>query len=635
MLFTQTFSFFGSFPLRRPTAALSTLLMDLLQALLLIAFLASAASTVSLVREAADIHVYESIAKNVQSFLNGQTMSASSEYPPLATSFFSWIAHNSLGTDFAVAWLIVLVSAVSATALYTAWFCGLRSSLQFLMAILVSFWLLGDDVVYARFDIYLFLLCFLSWRAHCAQRHVAAGCFLGLATCLKAIPILAIPMLIVSTPKQERMRAVTGLLAAGILAGVLCWATLGIPYTVKNVLYFVQYHHERGVLIESMWSGVAMLFANIAGQMSTTGFDHMSITNTDIPSAVATIAKGLILGFTLLMIVLMMLRRPEKREYGPAMIVLLLGFLGLSPVLSPQFFVWVVPLLLFWSLETLGKGRRIGAALVVGGIGIGMAAGTQWIYPDHYFGMVGQEKLLPTIILNLRNFAVFAAMPMLLGWSLPTQTAKATTRSPILAFEIRTALFGAACALLLFGLPLLVPRVTSVQYALSGEPVKHTQSLPVRMQAEDRPLQTTIRFVMPAAVGEALFRFKPDDCLESVTVNGAGTDIEPFCDADGRVVNLGAYVHTGENSLTATVRDEHGGGMGLGFSGASRGTGANLVIGAFLAALLWYAAHVLLTVNIVIRRFCDHSSDILRRCSSLFSRHTSAAVDVWSRLMAE
>jgi len=367
------------------------------------------------VRNASDIHVYERIAENVQSFLSGHSTSAISEYPPLATTLFFWIGYNPFGANFPITWIIALASSVAATALYCRYAMSCRDTVLFLLAMLISFPLLGLEIVFARFDVYVFLLCFLSWRAHAANRHFEAGCFLALAAALKVVPALAIPMLILSTPRQKRSHAWVGLIAAGIVAVLLCWAVLGMTYTLNNVLFFIQYHNERGMLIESMWSGIAMLFTNIAGQISATGFDHLSVTNADMPSVMSVVAKGFLVAFGLLMTLWMFFRKQSEREYGPALIVMLLAFLGLSPVLSPQYFVWVVPLMMFWSLDRLWNRRNIGAALTIGAFAASMAFATQWIFPMHYFDMMEQKNLLTTIILNLRNFSVFAVMPLLLG----------------------------------------------------------------------------------------------------------------------------------------------------------------------------------------------------------------------------
>src|SRR3989344_7852860 len=57
------------------------------------------------------------------------------------------------------------------------------------------------------------------------------------------------------------------------------------------------------------------------------------------------------------------------------------------------------------------------------------------------------------------------------------------------------------------------------------------------------------------------FRIIPDDCLEDLWINDTHVQHAeiPFCDyTAGRIINLAAYLHNGENVLRATVRNTGG-----------------------------------------------------------------------------
>ena len=285
----------------------------------------------------------------------------------------------------------------------------------FFAACAISFWLLGKEIVFARFDIFVCLLCFLSWQSHNARRNAESGLFLALAACLKAIPILAVPALLLCTHRSRRGRVVWGIVTGCAIAAALCFALLGVEYTIGNAVYFIRYHNERGILIESMWSGVGMLLAKIAGQTMSTGFDHSSVTNTGIPPGVATLAKVSIVFLWACSVLMLLFSPARRRDYGSLLLVTLLGFLALSPILSPQYFVWVVPLIVFWSFMAFRHGTDRRHAILVGVVGICLAAATNWIFPQHYFDVVDQSTLLAVLMLNVRNLLTVLAIPLLLS----------------------------------------------------------------------------------------------------------------------------------------------------------------------------------------------------------------------------
>jgi hypothetical protein len=107
-----------------------------------------------------------------------------------------------------------------------------------------------------------------------------------------------------------------------------------------------------------------------------------------------------------------------------------------SNVLSPQYFVWALPVALLLSIEALPQGGpRI---VAIGALVVCIAAATTWLFPYHYFntdpsssglipmrpadgGLVqvhgvlcasGPAKisLLPATVLALRNFLYLAAV---------------------------------------------------------------------------------------------------------------------------------------------------------------------------------------------------------------------------------
>lgn len=106
-----------------------------------------------------------------------------------------------------------------------------------------------------------------------------------------------------------------------------------------------------------------------------------------------------------------------------------------------------------------------------------------------------------------------------------------------------------------------LPTFGPVQYAVDGQEStegKIPLSFPSRGNTISVDVPVTISQLTPRSLS-----IRPDDCLDTLKVNGipVATDILPFCDyTRGRTLDLHAYLHSGENILTLSIRDH--GGMG-------------------------------------------------------------------------
>jgi hypothetical protein len=178
----------------------------------------------------------------------------------------------------------------------------------------------------------------------------------------------------------------------------------------SNALAFLTYQAERGLQIESIGGGLAVLFGLLAGQPAQLNFLFSSVqVEGAFADAWLSILPALTaVGFGLLALVGWRRIRREVATEGAvsaATVVTLAGaavlvLIATSKVFSIQYVVWIVPF----------------AALVGGGrfwLAAAMVALTMPIHPLLYAGLVGQEAL-PIVVLNLRN----ALLVALLAWTL-------------------------------------------------------------------------------------------------------------------------------------------------------------------------------------------------------------------------
>ncbi len=87
--------------------------------------------------------------------------------------------------------------------------------------------------------------------------------------------------------------------------------------------------------------------------------------------------------------------------------------LAVSPILSPQFLVWVVPLLAWQVLRDCTEKIDV-PTLLVCGLTVALGLLTQWIYPYHYGDLIDTQTVAAVLILNARNCALFILSGVLL-----------------------------------------------------------------------------------------------------------------------------------------------------------------------------------------------------------------------------
>ncbi len=256
---------------------------------LLLSFLAVLTTFYPYVQYSNDIDVYEKIAGSVNM----------SEYPPLTSSLFYALSLPSF--SFETAWLIFLWLMMIGAALYAYRFCKTLDAPIVIIATFVSIYLIGVHYSVACFDIVVMLLIFMSWRASLNDRWKDSGFFLILASALKLTPIVLLPILYILAPKKARGRLSYGIIVGVIVSVLIPIFTLGISKSTENVKYMLKYHSERGVGIDSTWSGIHMLAKNLNGEKVETALHHVAHHNAELGNSI-TFASTIILILGLLAI---------------------------------------------------------------------------------------------------------------------------------------------------------------------------------------------------------------------------------------------------------------------------------------------------------------------------------------------
>ncbi len=252
--------------------------------------------------------------------------------------------------------------------------------------------LLGH-VLYDRLDVGLLLLL-MGWSyawLRSAESEFALGwsaaayAALGFGISYKLIPVVSMPFLLLSEWRAPRrwMRLATSLLILSVTAA----GPFVIQYAISGpgVFTLFRYHSERGIQLESVYASL-MLLGSVCSIPARIAFDHgafelVGSLAQPMKTASTVLLLGLLSGLGLR--ALLLGSRFTREEAYRTALFLIPAAAVLSPVLSPQYFVWMIPLWILLAMEILPE--RMTARWLAAGLLVAIAGLTTWVFPYHYF----------------------------------------------------------------------------------------------------------------------------------------------------------------------------------------------------------------------------------------------------------
>ena len=279
--------------------------------------------------------------------------------------------------------------------------------------------LLIGQVLAERFDVWPAALTSAALAASVRGRYRLGGAMVGLGTATKIYPIVLLPVLVIVAFRQRSVRE--AMFVAGAAVGAA--AAVLVPFSVASfsgTWRALRVQFTGGLQIESLASSVIVTASHAADKLTVPVLPAPSDFSTQGAGGgliridlvgpgvgVLTTVMNVLLVAALCLVWFSLLRsRLDAREdllrfaAGTVATVLVLG-----TVLSPQYVVWLIPLV------PLVGGRR-GTAAVLSFV-VAAALTNYWI-PDRYFQY--QERLAagPATILLARNLALLALALILL-----------------------------------------------------------------------------------------------------------------------------------------------------------------------------------------------------------------------------
>jgi hypothetical protein len=266
-----------------------------------------------------------------------------------------------------------------------------------------------------RFDLFPALLMAIAVWAALGGRPAVAGVALGVGVLAKLFPVAILPALAIPWLLPFDLRGLVRLgasLAATVVLGLAPFLALA---GTGRTFQFLGYNAERGLEVESVGGGLAVLQGLLAGQPVDMNFRFSSVNvEGGLADAWLTMLPVLtIAGFGLVAWLGWRRIQAEGADDGGVLprtivelaTVCLLMLLATSKVYSIQYVVWLVP------LAALLGGRRFWLAAAI-------VALTIPIHPLLFGDLVDQEAL-PILILNARNALLIGLLAWML-WDLAT-----------------------------------------------------------------------------------------------------------------------------------------------------------------------------------------------------------------------
>ena len=362
-----------------------------------------------------DLPVYWKYASRIAEGEAPFTKSFEVEYPPLAVALFRVPGHTDSERNYGI-WFNILMGGLTIAAgvvtAYTACRLWPRGGRAYVAAVLfpIGVALIGT-IVLNRYDVAVALLIAIFLLCLAAGWYTAAGFVIGMGFALKITPAALLPLvLLLAGPPRRWAWPLVAFFAAAIAPFV--------PYVLKSwsgVWHTFQYHLERPLQIESVLGTPQLLGQLLGADWASWAWSHGSHSLV-APGVgfLADMSGGLTLLAVATVYLIAWLRRRRLRtapaDQALVVLALLLALMTFGKVLSPQYFIWILPA---WALVA-ARDRWLA---VLGGLTLAL---TQAEFPALYWNLLDMQKA-PLAIVVARNTLLLVTFAVTLWrvWRLP------------------------------------------------------------------------------------------------------------------------------------------------------------------------------------------------------------------------
>jgi len=329
------------------------------------------------------------------------------EYPPLALVAFR-VAALAGTSDHAypITFGLLMLACLLAVMVLCAALAGERG-VQAAWVVALSPLLTGA-LIRTHFDLVAVLFGLAGILALVRERPALAFTLLGLGTMTKVFPAVLVPVAIAWLLGQDRLRdALRGVAAFGAVVVIV-----SLPFAGNGYFDAYRFHLDRPLQVES--TPAVIVLALGAGEVTGVGTD---ISNRFRSNGIRVAGAEMIgaAGLVLMVAAIAAFAWLAGRDPTQASLLLgcagaLLAFVALGKILSPQFMIWLVPIVaVAWA-----RGARVLAGLCAAAMVL-----TQFEFPSRYFDLVALKPRVVALV-TVRDLLLVTALCLCLwqasGW---------------------------------------------------------------------------------------------------------------------------------------------------------------------------------------------------------------------------
>ena len=348
-----------------------------------------------------DVSLYQAYADQIAQGLTPY-LDFDVEYPPLAVHFFrlagARLTLEAYARNFHLEMGVVtlLTGALAALAACAVW---PRARRAYVAGALYAFGVaLTGAIILNRYDVAValvvaaFLLCLVrGW-------YTAAAVALGIGFALKITPAALLPLVLLLAGDPRRWAWPLIGFAGAALAGLM-------PYLVtapRGVWHVFQYHLERPLQIESVLGTPMLLGQALGAAWVEVGWSHGSHQLIAAGADIAADLSGVLTFGALVVVYIVLLGGRARLRAAPeqlplAVLALLLALMTFGKVLSPQYFIWILPVLAVVAAREPLLGFLGGILLLL----------TEIEYPALYVDLVELQPVATGLVV-VRNLLLLA-----------------------------------------------------------------------------------------------------------------------------------------------------------------------------------------------------------------------------------
>jgi Glycosyltransferase family 87 len=352
------------------------------------------------------------------------------EYPPLAAPV---LALPAVFGDYRLAFAGLVLALAAATMLLTGRLARVTGGDERTAVLAVALApLLTGAMIRTHFDLAPVVLTIAALAALLSRRPALGFALIGLGAMTKVFPLVIAPVALAwLLGRGERRAAVRGAAALALTLAVI--AAVAVVVSPAGAFDAVRYQVERPPQVESGPATALRAVAAFGGGPIESVESHRS-HGVAHPAAeiVGSAFAGALAGLVGLLAVAAARRRGSAEEDARALVIASLGavatFMLFGKVLSPQFMVWLVPLM---ALAAAWRQRALAGALALA-IALTLAE-----FPGRYFGLVDGEPL-PVVIVAARNALLLGAIALAVRAATARSPAAVSARSSAPARRLLT-----------------------------------------------------------------------------------------------------------------------------------------------------------------------------------------------------